>query len=296
VSTPLVSSRARPRIARRLRRGRTSRRRKDRTLYIGLGLIGVVVLASAIGHFILPDPNEQDLLAPLQAPSPEHPFGTDELGRDVLSRTLAATWLDLPLALGCTFSSVLIGVAVGASAGYFGGWTERILMRLTDAVIAFPLMVFVLVVIAVAGPGVRGLVIAIVAFGWAIYARFGRAEMLALREKQFIQAAKTLGYSDRRVLLRHAVPNLLRPIVVFSTSDVVGAIMLIASLSFLGLGVTPPTPEWGGIIATGQEYLLTAWWISALPGVVLVIVGVGFVLVGDALGERLGVERDSVIP
>jgi peptide/nickel transport system permease protein len=155
-------------------------------------------------------------------------------------------------------------------------------------------MVFVLAIIAVVGQGVIGLVIALVSIGWALYARVSRAEMLVLRESQFIQAAQTLGFPTRRVLFRHAIPNLLRPIAVFSCSDVVFNILAIAGLSFLGLGVRPPTPEWGAIISEGQGYVLSAWWISALPGLVVVVVGLGFVLVGDALGERLGLRREAI--
>jgi peptide/nickel transport system permease protein len=271
------------------RRGRSAR-----VLYTGLGLIGLIVLASVVGAIVLPEPNEQNLLEPLAPPSLEHPFGTDELGRDVLSRTLAATWLDLGFGIGVTYLAATIGVAVGALAGYAGGWPERILMRLVDAVIAFPYIVFVLAIVAIMGAGAKALVIAVVGVGWATYARFARGEMLVLRERQYIQAAQTLGLSRRRVLLRHAVPNLLRPIVVFSMSDVVFAILALASLSFLGLGIPAPTPEWGAIIAGGQEYLQTAWWISVLPGLVVVMAGLGFVLIGDALSERLGVRQEVV--
>jgi peptide/nickel transport system permease protein len=275
--------------------GRRQRKPATGVLIAGLCLIGLVLLASVVGHFVLPDPNEQDLLAPLEQPSIDHLFGTDELGRDVLSRTLAATWLDLSFGLFVTAVSVTAGVAIGSTAGYFGGRFEGIVMRITDAVVAFPFMVFILAIVAVVGPGIAGLVIALVSVGWALYARLSRAEMLVLRETQFIQAAQTLGFSSRRVVLRHAIPNLLRPIAVFSCSDVVFNILAIAGLSFLGLGVRPPTPEWGAIIASGQGYVLSAWWISALPGVVVVIVGLGFVFVGDALGERLGVTREGIV-
>lgn len=264
-------------------------------LWSGIGLIGLVLLASLIGGFVLPDPNQQDLLAPLQAPSAAHPFGTDELGRDVLSRTLAATWLDLGLAIGATLASAGVGLLVGAAAGYAGGWVERVLMRIVDFVIAFPYFVFVLAVVAIMRPGVGALVVAVVSFNWAFYARLGRANMLVLREKQFIQAARTLGFSGRRVVLRHALPNLLRPVAVYSMSDVVVTILTVAGLSFLGLGVPPPTPEWGAIIASGQPYLTSAWWISTFPGIVVMIVGLGFSLVGDALAERLGVEHEAVV-
>jgi peptide/nickel transport system permease protein len=274
--------------------GRGARKPATGTLYAGLALIGFVLVASLVGRFVLPEPNKQDFLSTLQAPSLQHPFGTDELGRDVLSRTLAATWLDIAFAMLVVSIAVTVGLIVGSAVGYIGGWPERLVMRVVDAVIAFPFMVFVLAIVAVMGPGIAGLVVALSSVGWAFYARLARGEMLVLRETQFVQAAQTLGYSNRRVLFRHAIPNLLRPIAVFSMSDIVFNLLAIASLSFLGLGVRPPTPEWGAIIAAGQGYLLTAWWISTLPGLVVVVVGLGFVLVGDALGERLGVRLDSV--
>lgn len=273
---------------------RSRRRTAGRTLWIGIGLVLLVLVASAIGHFVLPNPNTQDLNATLAAPSLDHPFGTDQLGRDVLSRTLAATWLDLGLAVGVTFASFAIGLLVGAFAGYLGGWAERLAMRLVDIAIAFPEMILVLAIVAVLGPGVTSLVIAFVATGWSFQARFARAEMLVLRERQFVQAAQTLGFSRRRVILRHATPNLLRPLVVHSMSAVVLTVLGIATLTFLGLGVPPPTPEWGAIIASGQSYMLTAWWISTLPGLVVVIVGFGFVMIGDALSERLGARQEAL--
>ena len=267
--------------------------RRAGMLHVGLGLIGIVVLASAVGHFVLAPPDQQNLGATLAPVSWAHPFGTDALGRDVLSRTLASTWLDLSFAIGVTFVSVAIGLIVGIMAGAIGGPLEHVTMRVVDAVIAFPYLVFVLAVITIIGPGIKGLLIGAVSASWAFYARIARGEMLVMREKQFIQAARTLGFSRRRVMLRHALPNLLRPIAVYSMSDVVFAILTISGLSFLGLGVPPPTPEWGAIIVSGQTYLLSAWWISTLPGLVVVFVGLGLVLVGDALGEQLGVNQDG---
>ncbi len=219
----------------------------------GAALLAAVVLASAIGHFALPSPRALDLGAALQAPSVHHLFGTDDLGRDVLSRTLAATWLDLGVAFLATYTGLLIGVLLGTAAGFLGGWPERLVMRLTDLVIAFPFIVLVIAIIAVIGPGIEGVTIGLIAAGWAFYARFSRAEMLSLREREFIQAAQTLGYSRRRVLLRHALPNILRPSLTYSAADMVLNILFIASLSYLGLGVQPPTPEWGAIISGGSS-------------------------------------------
>jgi peptide/nickel transport system permease protein len=292
-SSPYEAGRAglsRPQAA-RLRRGATGAQRASA---VGLALVGLVVLASAVGHFALPSPNALDLQAALTAPSVHHLFGTDDLGRDVLSRTLAATWLDLGVAFLATYSGVLIGVLLGTTAGYLGGWPERLIMRFTDLVIAFPFIVLVIAIVAVIGPGIEGVMIGLITAGWAFYARFSRAEMLSLREREFVQAAQTLGFSRTRVLLRHALPNILRPSLTYSVSDMVLNILYIASLSYLGLGVQPPTPEWGAIISSGQQYLLTAWWISTLPGLVVVVVGVGLVLVGDGLADRFRVRRELV--
>jgi peptide/nickel transport system permease protein len=275
----------------RLRRGATGTRGAGA---VGLALLGAVLLASAIGHLVLPSPRALDLGAALQAPSVHHLFGTDDLGRDVLSRTLAATWLDLGVAFLATYSGVLIGVLLGTLAGFLGGWPERLIMRLTDLVIAFPFIVLVIAIVAVVGPGIEGVTIGLIAAGWAFYARFSRAEMLSLREREFMQAAQTLGFSRARVLLRHALPNIVRPSLTYSVSDMVLNILFIASLSYLGLGAQPPTPEWGAIIAGGQQYLLTAWWISTLPGAVVVIVGVALVLIGDALADRFRVHRGLI--
>jgi peptide/nickel transport system permease protein len=263
-----------------------------RSTAAGLVLLGAVVVASAVGHFVLPSPTALNLESTLAAPSLHHLFGTDDLGRDVLSRTLAATWLDLGVAFSATYAGVLIGVLLGTMAGYLGGWPDRLLMRLTDVVIAFPFIVLVIAIVAVIGPGIEGVAIGLVAAGWAFYARFSRAEMLSLREREFILAAQTLGFSRRRVLLRHALPNILRPSLTYSSSDMVLNILYIASLSYLGLGVQPPTPEWGAIISGGQQYLLTAWWISTLPGLVVVVVGVGLVSIGDGLTDRFRVRRE----
>jgi peptide/nickel transport system permease protein len=203
---------------------------------------------------------------------------------------LAATWLDYSVAIATTYVPLAIGVTLGAAAGYFGGWLDAVVMRIVDIVIAFPFMIFVIAFIAVFGPGLTGIYVGLTAFAWAYFARITRAEMLVLRERQYIKAAQTLGLSTPRILVRHAMPNLLRPNLVFSMATIVLNILTLASLSYLGLGVRPPTPEWGAIVADGQNYLFTQWWISTLPGLVIVIVGVGFSLIGDGLSDRLGYE------
>jgi peptide/nickel transport system permease protein len=273
-------------------------RRRDRwrrlTLEAGVALIALVCVASVVGHFVFPHPNAQDLGQALRAPSPAHPFGTDNLGRDVLARTLAGTWVDLGIALAATYLAVGVGVVLGTVAGYFRGWPERVIMRVTDVIIAFPFMVLAIAIVAIIGPGITGVFVGLSIGGWAFYARLSRAEMLVLGEKSFVQAAQTLGYSHWRVIWRHAIPNLIRVPLVYSMSDIVLNIVFVASLSFLGLGAQPPKPEWGSIIAEGQPYLLTAWWITTLPGVVVVIVGIGFSLLGDGLADRLRTRRTVV--
>lgn len=265
------------------------RRWSQATLWSGVVLIGISVIAGVFAAQIAPDhPNTQNLLAAFQSPSGSHLFGTDAYGRDVFSRTLYAIHIDLELGLISTFVPMVIGMVLGAIAGFYRGWRESLIMRLADITIALPFIVLVLAIVAIVGPGLKGVYIGIIAVSWALYARLTRAEMLVLREQQFIMAARALGYSTPRILFRHALPHLIRPNLVFSMADIVLNILVLASLSFLGVGVQPPTPELGAIVADGQQYLLSAWWIAALPGLVLVFIGVGFSLIGDGLADRFG--------
>jgi peptide/nickel transport system permease protein len=277
-------------IVKRLARRRRSERRWARlTLGAGAVILGVVVLVSVLHPLLgLPSPDAQNLNETLQGPSSAHLFGTDDVGRDVLSRSLAGMGLDLRVAVTITAISVGIGVTFGALAGFLGGIADTVVMRLADVVLAFPFLVLVIAIIAAFGPGLVGVYVGIPTVGWAVYARLTRAEMLGVRERDFVNAARTLGYPPSRILLRHALPNVLRPALVYSMIDVVLNIVALASLSYLGLGVQPPTPELGAIIAGGQQYLLSAWWISTLPGLLLVVIGVGFSFVGDGLAELLG--------
>lgn len=280
--------------ARIIRRGTAERRWTRLSLRLGLVLVGGITVLCLVHSLLgLPSPDHQNLHAALAAPSWQHPFGTDELGRDVLSRTLAAGLLDLAVGVSVTGLSVVIGLMLGAIAGFFGGWVGGTIMRICDVVMAFPFLVLILGIVAAVGPGLRGVFIGIVATDWAVYARVSRAEMLVVREQEYVQAAETLGYKRSRILLKHSLPNIWRPSVVYSMADIVLNISLLATLSYLGLGVQPPAPEWGQIIANGQGVLLTAWWVSTLPGVVIVIVGIGFSLIGDSLADILGVEGRS---
>src|SRR5262249_27021722 len=275
--------------ARLRRRARADRRWTNVTLYTGVAIVGVVGLAAVFAPLIAPyDPNAQNLLGSFESPSWHHLFGTDNLGRDVFSRVVYAGRIDFQIAIITTYVPLVTGMLVGAIAGYFGRWPDSLIMRLVDVVIAFPFLILVIAILAIVGPGLTGMYIAVLAVGWSMYARLTRAEMLVLREQQFMLAAHALGFSRRRIIFRHAMPNLLRPNLVFSMADFVLNILLVASLSYLGLGVQPPTPEWGAMVADGQNFLLNAWWITTLTGLVVVTVGVGLSLIGDGLAERMG--------
>ena len=271
------------------RRAASERRWANGALYVGLGILGVVAVAAVFAPLIAPyAPNTQNLANAFQPPSSEHLMGTDNLGRDIFSRVVYAARVDLQLGLILTYVPLVYGVILGAVAGYFGGRSDTVIMRLRRCRHR----------VSLSRPRDRdprgrrargeGIYIAVLAVAWAMYARLTRAEMLVLREQQFMLAGEALGFSRRRIIFRHAIPNLLRPNLVFSMADFVLNILLVASLSFLGLGVRPPTPEWGAMVAEGQNFLLNAWWITTLPGIVIVVVGIALSLVGDGLADRLG--------
>jgi peptide/nickel transport system permease protein len=254
---------------------------------VGGAIICLLILAAVLAPVLAPEgPNHLNFDAILQAPSLAHPFGTDDSGRDVFSRTLYALRLDLLVVVLVTYVPLPIGVLAGAVAGYFGGIIDTVISRVTDVMIAFPSLVLVITIIAIVGPGLSGFLIGVPIVSWALYARLSRSEMLVVREQPFMVATTALGYSHRRAILRHALPNVLRPCLVYSTVDLVGNLLTLAGLSYLGLGVQPPTPELGSIIASGQSYLLTAWWVSTLPGLVLVLFGIGVSLIGEGLSDR----------
>jgi peptide/nickel transport system permease protein len=279
-------------IARPRRRGIVRRVKGWPTsVKVGAGIVGVLALAALFAPLIAPyGPNELDPFALLQSPSGQHLFGTDDTGRDVFSRTLYGLRLDIGLCLLVTFVPLPFAIVIGALAGYFGGWLDTVVSRLADVMIAFPFIVLVMAVVAIVGPGVKGFLIGVPLAAWALYARLARAEMLIVREQPYMLATTALGYSKWRAIFKHGLPNVARPCFVYTTIDLIGNLILLAGLSYLGFGVQPPTAELGGIIADGQGYLLTAWWISTLPGLVLVLFGVGIGLIGEGMSDR-GLER-----
>ena len=272
-----------------IRHAQRERRWSNATLMVGAVVVGTLAVAAVLAPLIAPaDPNALDLPNRLMGPSWSHWMGTDSFGRDILSRTLYAIRLDLVVVLIITYLPMVFGMIIGAFAGYYRGWVDGVAVRVIDALIAFPFMVLVISIVAILGPGLSGIYIGVLMVGWTLYARLTRSEMLVLREQQFILAARTLGYSTPRIIFRHAMPNLIRSNLVFSTADLVLNLLLLAGLSYLGLGVQAPTAELGAMVADGQQFLLQAWWVATLPGAVIVVLGTGFSMIGDSLADRLG--------
>jgi peptide/nickel transport system permease protein len=257
------------------------------TLLAGLGLLGLVFLMAIAAPLLTPyDPNAQKLDEAFRAPfSPRHVLGTDNFGRDVWSRILYSTRLDLQIAVVSVLFPFTFGTLTGIWTGYLGGRVDTLFMRGVDVLMAFPFLVLVVAIMAVLGPGLTNLYIAFGLVGWIPYARITRGETLAARNLEYVQAARTIGCSNSRVMLRHVLPNVISPALVYVFTGMVLAILLGATLSFLGLGPQPPTPEWGAMIAAGRQYLLQAWWLTALPGFALLLLGVALSLIGDGLAE-----------
>jgi peptide/nickel transport system permease protein len=260
------------------------------TLKIGSALFLIIVIAAVAAPLIVPyDPDLQDFDAIMMPPNFQHLFGTDNIGRDIFSRVLYGARIDLLSGLVMTFVPMAYGVLIGAYAGYRGGIFDTAVAMIINIVIAFPFLVVIIIVIAVAGPGLQNIFIAVFLGSWTMYARLARAEMLVERNKDYVQAAKVLGFPTHRVLLFHALPNTIGSAVAYSMSDFVLNILLLAGLSFIGFGAQPPMPEWGAMIAEGKEFILDAWWLCAMPGLAVVYTGAALSLIGDGLSTRLGV-------
>jgi peptide/nickel transport system permease protein len=260
--------------------------RLSRETKIGAAILALLFLAGLLAPWIAPyGQNQLDFTHIYSPPSLSHLMGTDGAGRDVFSRTLYALRLDLAIVVIVTYPALVFGVLVGAVAGFFGGIFDSSLARVVDVLIAFPFLVLIIAVIAIVGPGIKGILIGVPIVAWALYARLARSEMLVLREQPFMLATIALGYTSRRAILRHAVPNLMRSSLIYSTLDMVVNLLLLSALAYLGLGAQPPNAELGSIIADGQSAMLTAWWVATLPGLVVVLFGIGALLLGDGLSD-----------
>ena len=247
-------------------------------------LIGTAVLAPALAPH---DPARQDLTRDLQLFSAEHPLGTDKLGRDILSRTIFGSRVSLLVGASTVLISLSIGLLVGSLSGYYGGWLDLLLMRAVDVLMAFPGILLAIAFSAVLGPGLDHVILALCLIGWTGYARLVRGEILSLKEKEYIQAARAMGCRPARVIVRHLVPNLLPPLLIQATFGLAGAIIAEGSLSFLGLGVEPPTPSWGSMLNEGRQFLLVAPHLTTYPGLAIMLTVLGLNLLGDGLQNRL---------
>ena len=273
------------------RGGRVARRTR-RLVAAGVVFVGLLALMAITAPWLAPhDPVRQSLRVRLAAPTLAgadglaHPLGTDHLGRDVLSRTIWASRTSLTIGFLSAAIAVTLGVLVGAVAGYFGGWPDAMLMRMTDMVLAFPVFFVAVMFLALFGPSIAGLVTVIGAISWPPTARLVRAEFLRLRTLDFVEAARSLGAREARIIARHILPNIVAVIVISVTLRVGVSILAEASLSYLGLGVQPPTASWGNLVADGREYLRSAWWVSLFPGSLVFVSVMAFNLLGDGLRD-----------
>ncbi len=261
-------------------------------LILGISILGAWLLIAIFAPVLAPyDPIFQDAAVRLKPPSMAHPFGTDNFGRDILSRVIWGARIDLQIAAFGVIFAFIIGTTVGCVAGYFGGWVDVLFMRLVDIVLAFPFLVLMLTIIVILGPGLGSFYVAMALVGWVSYARLIRAQILVLKKSDFAIAAISLGYSHTRVMFRHLLPNAILSSVVFSMSDAVLVLLNGAAISYLGLGVQPPTAEWGIMIAEGQGFITIGWWITTFPGIAIVLLAMGFSMLADGLGEVLGVRE-----
>jgi len=266
------------------------------TLWIGTLLFLAVLLAGLLAPWLTPyDPYFQDYESTLLPPTWAHPFGTDMNGRDVLTRVLYGARIDLQIAFIITVVPMVYGVFLGALSGYVGGVFDTVLMRILDVAIAFPFLVLIILIIAILGPGVHSIYLAVFLVGWTLYARLARAEMLVERNKDYILAARVLGFGRWRIVFGHALPNIINSSIVFSMSDFVLNILLLSGLSFLGLGVAAPEPEWGAMIAESKDYMREYWWVTTLPALAIVLTGTALSLIGDGLAQRFGQNRRSLL-
>jgi peptide/nickel transport system permease protein len=257
-------------------------------LMAGLILLAII-LFMVIGAPLLTsyNPDTQDLNAILSGPSAHHLLGTDQLGRDTWSRLLYGGRTDLQVAFLAVVFPFVLGTILGSLAGYFGGWVDVVIMRVVDIVVAFPFYVLIIALVFVLGSGTRSIYIAITVVGWVSYARIVRGEILVAKRQEYVAAAQSGGLSNLRIMGRHLLPNVITQAIIYAMSDIVQDILAIVTLSYLGLGIQPPTPDWGTMIANGQNFLTTHWELTTIPGLAVVVTGLALSLIGDGLADLL---------
>lgn len=254
---------------------------------IGLAIVGAALFVAVFGPYIVPhDPIKQDLMNRLAAPSATHWLGTDALGRDVFSRLIAAARVDLGVGVLGAILPFTVGTIVGGIAAYFGSIWDLAVMRVTDLVLSFPVYVLIISLIAVGGTGIRTLLIAFTLVGWVGYARLVRSAVLRVKNEDYISAARLGGISHPRIMIVHLMPNVIRSSLTMLVTDVMFVLTALASFSYLGLGIQPPTPDWGAMIAEAQPYMQEQWWLIAAPGFMIALIGSGLMLIGERLDDR----------
>src|SRR5512139_3319102 len=263
------------------------RLRHNRMAMAGAAIVLVMFLLAAAAPLLGRDPGAIDIAQRLQAPNWSHPLGTDDLGRDVLTRILYGARISLLVGFVAVGIATGIGIVLGALAGYYGRWVDTLLMRLVDIMLCFPTFFLILAVIAFLDPSIWNIMIIIGLTGWMGVARLVRAEFLSLRERDFVLAARAVGAGDARIIFRHILPNALSPVLVSVTLGVAGAILTESALSFLGIGVQPPTPSWGNMLLAGKQTLGTAWWLSVFPGLAILFTVLGYNLLGEGIRDAL---------
>jgi len=257
---------------------------------IGIGAVIMLVflLAALLAPLLAPyGPLEQNISAGLSPPSAAHLFGTDKLGRDIFSRILYGARISLFVGVAVVLISAAVGSVLGVVAGYLGGWADETLMRITDIFFAFPALILAMAIAGALGPSLQNALIAIAAVTWPVYARLLRGQVLALKEREFVLAARTVGVPEWQIVFRHLLPNMLAPLLVQGSFDMGAAITAVAGLSFIGFGAQPPTPEWGVMISDARTYMATAWWMGTFPAVAIMLVVGSFNLLGDGLRDLL---------
>lgn len=266
---------------------------QDNKLFVlGIAIVLFFVLLAAFpGVFTSYDPDAINAKDMLQAPSVVHWFGTDNYGRDLYTRVVYATRIDLYIGIGAMIIPFVLGTALGLISGYYGGKLDSMIMRIVDIFMAFPYMVLAIAIVAITKAGINALFISMWLVGWKEYTRLVRSETIVVKQQEYVEAAKVLGYGDLRIILRNVLPNVLSSSIVYGASDIVMCMLSGAAMSYLGLGVQAPMSEWGAIISEGKTYLSQAWWITLFPGLFLMIAGFGFSLIGDGLSDLLRAKR-----
>jgi peptide/nickel transport system permease protein len=263
------------------------RLRHNRMALVGGLIVLVMFLMAGVASLSSLDPSAIDVSQRLLPPDLRHPLGTDDLGRDVLVRMLYGARISLLVGFVAVGISCLMGIVIGAMAGYYGGWVDALMMRFVDIMLCFPTFFLILAVIAFLNPSIWNIMIVIGLTSWMGVARLIRAEFLSLRQRDFVLAAQALGASDSRLIFRHILPNAMSPVLVSATLGVAGAILTESALSFLGIGVQPPTPSWGNMLITGKQTLGSAWWMSVFPGLAILITVLGYNLLGEGIRDAL---------